>query len=117
MEIRPIKSDADHDFALARIEQLMVAELDTPEGDELDVLATLVEAYEDKHFPIEAPDPVAAIRFRMDQMGLEARDLEQFIGSRARVWEVLNRKRTLSIAMIRRLHKGLNLPYENLLGS
>ena len=116
MEIRPIKSDADHAFALARVEQLMEAEPDTPEGDELDILATLVEAYEDKRFPIEAPDPIAAIRFRMDQMGLEARDLERFIGSRARVWEVLNRKRTLSIAMIRRLHKGLDLPYENLLG-
>ena len=116
MDIRPIKSEHDYEHALARVEELMGAEPDTPEGDELEVLATLVEAYEDKQFPIEPPDPVEAILFRMEEMDLTRKDLEPYIGSRHRVSEVLNRKRELSLNMIRRLHEGLGIPLENLIG-
>jgi HTH-type transcriptional regulator/antitoxin HigA len=117
MDIRPIKTKRDYQCALARVEELMDAKPGTPGGDELDVLATLVEAYEDKHFPIDAPDPVEAILFRMEQMGLTRKDLEPYLGSRHRVSEVLNRKRALSLSMIRRLHKGLRIPLENLIGN
>jgi HTH-type transcriptional regulator / antitoxin HigA len=116
MAIRPIRTKRDYHRALARVEELMDARLRTPEGDELDVLATLVEAYEDRHFPIQAPDPVEAILFRMEQRGLTRKDLEPYLGSRHRVSEVLNRKRDLSVTMIRRLHKGLGIPLENLIG-
>lgn len=116
MDIRPVKYDQDHRKALARIEALMSARPGTPAGDELDVLATLVEAYEQKHFPIETADPVEAIRFRMEQMGLTRKDLEPFLGSRHRVSEILNRRRGLSIGMIRRLHEGLDIPLEVLVG-
>ena len=116
MDIRPIKSTQDYERALARVDELMDAEPDTPEGDELDVLVTLVESYEDKHFPIESPDPVEAILFRMEEMNLMRKDLEPYIGSRHRVSEVLNRKRELSLNMIRRLHEGLGIPLENLIG-
>ena len=116
MDIRPIKSEHDYEHALARVDELMGAEPDTPEGDELEVLATLVEAYEDKQFPIEPPDPVEAILFRMEEMDLTRKDLEPYIGSRHRVSEVLNRKRELSLNMIRRLHEGLGIPLENLIG-
>jgi HTH-type transcriptional regulator/antitoxin HigA len=116
MDIRPIKSTQDYERALARVDELMDAEPDTPEGDELDVLVTLVESYEDKHFPIESPDPVEAILFRMEEMDLMRKDLEPYIGSRHRVSEVLNRKRELSLNMIRRLHEGLGIPLENLIG-
>ena len=94
----------------------MAAKQGTAEGDELDVLATLVEAYENKHFPISAPDPVEAIKFRMEQLGLDRKDLEPFIGSRARVSEILNRRRGLSVAMIRSLHENLDIPLEALIG-
>lgn len=116
MDIRPIKTKRDYEKALRRIDTLIAAETDTSEGDELDVLATLVEAYEQKNFPIEAADPVEAILFRMDQMGLERKDLEPFMGSRHRVSEVLNRKRGLSLDMIRRIHRGLGIPLEVLVG-
>jgi HTH-type transcriptional regulator/antitoxin HigA len=116
VDIRPIKTEQDYERALARTEDLMDAEPNTPEGDELDVLTTLIEAYEDRHFPIDTPDPVEAILFRVEQMGLTRKDLEPFIGSRHRVSEVLNRKRELSISMIHRLHEGLNIPLENLIG-
>jgi len=116
MDIRPIKSEHDYEHALARVDELMGADPDTPEGDELEVLATLVEAYEDKQFPIEPPDPVEAILFRMEEMDLTRKDLEPYIGSRHRVSEVLNRKRELSLNMIRRLHEGLGIPLENLIG-
>lgn len=116
MDILPIKSEQDYAHALARIDELMDAEADTPEADELEVLATLVEAYEDKRFPIESPDPVEAILFRMEQMDLTRKDLEPYLGSRHRVSEVLNRKRELSLSMIRRLHEGLGIPLENLIG-
>lgn len=116
MNIRPIKSESDYRDALARIEELLDAEPDSEAGVELDVLATLVDAYESNHFPIDAPDPVEAILFRMEQLELSRKDLEKFLGSRSRVSEVLNRKRELSITQIRKLHNGLNIPYENLLG-
>ena len=116
MEIRPIKTKRDYQRALRRIETLMDAEPGTDEGDELEVLATLVDVYEGKHFPVGGPDPVEAILFRMDQQGLERKDLEAFIGSRHRVSEVLNRRRGLSLDMIRRLHTGLGIPLEVLIG-
>lgn len=116
MEIRPIKTRDDYHDALLRIEQLMDATPDTDAGAELDVLATLVDAYESSNFPIDTPDPVEAILFRMEQMNLSRKDLERYLGSRSRVSEVLNRKRDLSITQIRKLHAGLKIPYENLLG-
>jgi len=117
MDIRPIKTEDDYRSALLRIEELMEARPDSDAGSELDVLTTLVEAYEAKHFPIEAPDPVDAILFRMEQMGLGRKDLEPLLGSKSRVSEVLNRKRDLSLSQIRRLHEGLNIPLENLVGA
>ena len=117
MDIHPIKTSDDHEQALLRIDVLMNAEPDTEDGAELDVLVTLVEAFENDHFPIEAPDPVAAILFRMDQMGLDRKALEPFLGGRNRVSEVLNGKRSLSKRQIRKLHDGLNIPFENLMGT
>lgn len=117
MDIHPIKTKNEHEQALLRIDALMNAEADTDEGAELDVLVTLVEAFENEHFPIPAPDPVAAILFRMDQMGLDRKALEPFLGGRNRVSEVLNKKRNLSMTQIRKLHEGLNIPFENLMGS
>jgi HTH-type transcriptional regulator/antitoxin HigA len=110
MEIRPIRTETDYEAALAEIERLFDAAPDSPEGDRLDVLATLVEAYEAQHYPIPEPDPVEAIKYTMESRGLSRADLEPFIGSRARVAEVLNRRRPLSLNMIRRLHAGLGLP-------
>ena len=109
MEIKPIRTKADHRAALKEIEALMSARPGTPEGDRLDVLATLVEAWEKKRYPMELPDPVEAIKFRMEQQGLTRRDLENIIGTRTRIAEVLNRRRGLSIAMIRRLHERLGI--------
>jgi HTH-type transcriptional regulator/antitoxin HigA len=117
IEIHPIKTEQDYDAALAAVEQLMEAEPNTPEGDRLDVFTTLIEAYEAKHYAIDIPDPIEAIKFQMEQMGLSRRELEPFIGSRARVAEVLNRKRHLSLAMIRRLHRGLKIPANVLIQS
>ena len=112
MDIRPIRTDADCKAALKEISALMDADPDpgTPEGDRLDILATLVQAYEARHMPISAPDPVEAIKFRMDQGGLSVKDLEPIIGKSNRVYEVLNRKRPLTLAMIRRLHQRLGIP-------
>jgi len=115
MNINPIKTEADYDAALERIELLMDAEMDSPEGDELDILVTLVEAYEDKHHPIATPDPVEAIIFRMEQEGLDRKDLEPYLGGSGRVSEVLNRQRPLSINMIRKLWEGLHIPLESLI--
>ena len=114
-EIRPIRDDADHAAAMEEIGALWGAAPGSPEGDRLDVLVTLVEAYEAAHFPIDLPDPVDAILFRMEQQGLTRRELEPFIGSRARVAETLNRRRGLSIEMIRRLHDALGIPAEVLI--
>lgn len=115
MEIKPIKSNRDYRAALDEIDRLMDARANTAEGDRLDVLVTLAEAWEEKHWPIESPDPVEAILFAMEQRGLSRRDLEPFIGSRARVAEVLNHKRPLTLPMIRRLHNGLGIPAESLI--
>ena len=116
MNIQPIRNEADYSAALERIAELMSAGVDTPEGDELDVLSTLVDVYEQKNFPIEAADPIEAINFRIEQLGLERKDLIPYLGSRHRVSEVLNRQRGLSLEMIRRLHNGLNIPLEVLVG-
>jgi len=116
MKITPIRNESDYTQALARIEQLLDAAPGSPEGEELDVLATLVDAYESKSFPIDAPDPIDAIRFRMEQMGLTRRDLEPLLGGRSRVSEVMSGKRSLSIQQIRNLHDRLQIPYENLMG-
>lgn len=115
MQIKPIKTAEDNKAALARIEQLWDAAPNTPEGDELEVLATLVSAFEEEHYPIEAPDPIEAIKFRMEQQGLEDKDLVPFLGQRSRVTEVMNRKRGLSIAMIRKLNAGLKIPVDCLI--
>ena len=115
MEIRPIKNDADYQAALDEIENLFAAMPDTPEGDRLDVLVTLVEAYEEKHFSIPAPDPIEAILYHLESRGLSRRDLEPCIGSRARVSEVLNRKRHLTMEMVRKLHKTFGIPSDVLI--
>ena len=115
MRIRPIKTDADYRTALAEIERLMDAAPGTPAGDRLEVLTTLVEHYESLHEPIEPPDPIEALIYHMESRGLERRDLEAYLGSRARVAEVLNRKRALSIEMIRKLHAGLGMSAEVLI--
>jgi HTH-type transcriptional regulator/antitoxin HigA len=114
-EIRPIRTDADHEAALAEVERLWDAREGSPESDRLDVLATLITAYEERHFPFDPPDPIEAIRFRMEQQGLTRKDLEAMIGSRTRIAEVLSRKRGLSIAMIRRLHEKLGISAEVLI--
>jgi HTH-type transcriptional regulator / antitoxin HigA len=113
--IKPIRTEADYEAMLLRIESLMDAEAGTPEADELEVLAMLVELYEEEHFPMSWPDPIEAIRFRMDQAGLTARDLIPLLGSRAKVSEVLSGKRSLTLQMIRALHEHLGIPAEVLL--
>jgi len=117
MNIRPIHTEADYKAALKAISVLMDSDPDSgsPEGDRLDILATLVQAYEAKHFPVTAPDPVEAIKFRMDQSGLSVKDLEPIIGKSNRVYEILNRKRPLTLAMIRRLHHSLGIPADVLI--
>lgn len=112
MTVRLIKKDAEHKAALSRIEKLWGAAPGTPRGDELELLIHLVEAYEEEHHPIPLPDPVSAIRFRMEQQGLKAADLIPYIGSKSKVSEVLSGKRPLSLAMIRKLHAGLDIPLE-----
>ncbi len=115
MDITPIKTKQDHLRALKEIENLMTASRNSPEGDRLDVLVTLVEAWETKHYPLDLPDPVAAIRYHMEQNGLAPKDLVPYIGGRGRVSEVLSRKRRLSLKMIWRLHRGLGIPAESLI--
>ncbi|MBB5047840.1 HTH-type transcriptional regulator/antitoxin HigA [Rhodopseudomonas rhenobacensis] len=115
MDIAPIKSQRDYRRALKEVEGLMAARRNTPEGDRLDVLVTLVEAWERKHYPLDLPDPVEAIKYHMEQNGLQPRDLIPFIGNRNRVHEVLNRKRELTLGMIRKLHEGLGIPAESLI--
>lgn len=114
-DLKPIRSEADYEQALAEVERLWGARSGTLEGDRLDVLATLIGAYEAQRHPIDPPDPIEAIRFRMEQQGLTRKDLEPLIGSRARVAEVLSRKRGLSIEMIRRLHDSLGISAEVLI--
>ncbi len=115
MLIKPIKTEADHAAALREIEHLWGADEGTAAGDRLEVLTTLVEAYEQAHFPIDAPDPIEAIEFRLEQQGADKKNLVGVIGNRTRVYEVLRRDRPLSLAMIRRLNKTLNIPAEVLI--
>ena len=114
-DLKPIRSDADYDAALAEVERLWGTKSGTPDGDRLDVLATLIDAYEAERYPIDPPDPIDAILFRMEQQGLTRKDLEPLIGHRGRVAEVLNRKRGLSIEMIRNLHDKLGISAEVLI--
>ena len=114
MNIKPIKNEEDYTQTLEYIESLMDAKPNTPQMDELEVLTTLVEAYEKQHYKIEAPDPIEAIKFRMEQEGLKQKDLIAIVGSKSRVSEILNRKRKLTIEMIRNLHKQLHIPVESL---
>ena len=116
MKAKVIKTKAEHEAALARVEKRMDAVPNTPQGDELDLLSLLVHAYEEKKFPVDKPDPVAAIRFRMEQQGLAPKDLVPLLGSRSRVSEVLSGRRGLSLKMIRALVVGLRIPAELLLG-
>jgi HTH-type transcriptional regulator/antitoxin HigA len=115
MQIRPIKTKADHRAALKQIERLMDAKPGTPAGDRLEILTTLVDHYESQHEPIEPPDPIDALLYHMESRGLSRRDLEPFLGSRARIAEVLNRRRPLTIDMIRKLHEGLGISAEVLI--
>jgi HTH-type transcriptional regulator / antitoxin HigA len=110
MNIKPIKTDTDNRAALKEIEALMSAELESPEGEKLDILVTLVEAYESKHYPLDLTDQVEAIKFEMEQKGLSVKDLEPMIGKSNRVYEVLTHKRSLTLKMIRRLHEQLGIP-------
>jgi len=115
VNIQPIKTEADYRATLKEIETLMMANSDTPDGEKLDVLVTLVEFYERKHYPLDLPDPVEAIKFEMEQKGLTVKDLEPMIGKSNRVYEILNRKRSLTLNMIWKLHQGLGIPAELLI--
>ena len=115
MDIKPIKTETDYQATLKEIESLMNADLDSPEGERLDLITTLVEAYESKHYPMELPDPVAAIRFEMERQGLTVKDLEPMIGKSNRVYEILNYKRSLTLKMIWKLHEELGIPAESLI--
>lgn len=115
MNIKPIKTEEDYKNSIKRIEELWGAKKDSIEGDELDLLITLVESYEMKHFPIAPPDPIDAIKFRMEQMGMTSADMEKYLGSQSRVSEILNRKRGLTLGMIKSLYKGLKIPADILL--
>ena len=114
MDIHPIRNDADHRAALQQVARYFENEPPpgSEDGDRFEILLTLIEAYESRHFPIDLPDPVEAIKFRMEQSGLGVKDLEPMIGRPNRVYEILNRKRPLTLAMIRRLHRGLGIPAE-----
>ncbi|MEX2591983.1 MAG: transcriptional regulator [Anditalea sp.] len=115
MDIRPIKTEQDYNDSIKRIEKLWGAKKDTPEGDELDLLVTLIESYEMKHYPIAPPDPIDAIKFRMEQIDMTKADMVKYLGSQSGVSEVLNRKRSLTLKMVRSLYKGLKIPAEILL--
>ncbi|MBN1969871.1 MAG: transcriptional regulator [Candidatus Delongbacteria bacterium] len=115
MDIRPIRTVEDYNAAISRIEELWGAKKDTLEGDEFDLLVTLVESYEMKHYPIAPPDPIDAIKFRMEQMGMTNSDMVKYLGSQSRVSEILNKKRKLTLSMVKSLYKGLKIPAEVLL--
>ena len=117
MNITPIRNDDDLRAAFTQLERIFQAEAGTPAADEMEVLVTLIESYEQKHFRMGVADPVDAIKFRMEQQGLSPKDLEPYIGTSGRVSEVLNRKRRLSLTMVQRLHEGLRIPYESLLSA
>lgn len=115
MNIKPIRTEKDYEKTLARVEELWGVDENTPEGEEFEVLFTLVEAYEQKHYPIPPPHPIEAIKFRLDQMGIKKSELKNYLGSRSRVSDILNDKKKLSINMTRKLHKKLNIPAETLI--
>jgi HTH-type transcriptional regulator/antitoxin HigA len=115
MHLKPIRTDADHEAALKEIERLWNAEEGTADGDRLEILSTLVEAYEEAHFPMDMPDPIEAIKFRLEQQGADKKALVGIIGNRTRVYEVLRRDRALSLAMIRQLNQKLGIPAEVLI--
>lgn len=117
MDIKPIKTESDYNTALSEIEKLMGADANTPEGDKLDILSTLVEAHEEKHYRIDPPEPIEAIIHQMECQGITRKDLKQYIGTSARVSEILNRKRSLSLQMIRKLQNGLGISAEILIKS
>ena len=115
MKIKPIHTEKDYKEAMVRLEDIFDSNPGTKEGDELELLSILIEKYEDEHFPIEAPDPIEAIKFRMEQLGLENKDLEGIIGSKGRVSEILNKKRKLTLKMIQSIIQNLHVPAEILL--
>ncbi len=115
MNVKVIKSEKEYDQALDRLDIVFDAPPDTPEGDEAELLVVLIEKYEDENYPIEAPDPIEAIKFRMEQLNMKKKDLAAVLGYRSRVSEVLKKKRKLTIKMIRNLHEKLNIPYESLI--
>ena len=112
MDIKVIKTEQDYNQALKRLESIFYAEIDTPEGDEAEILSILIEKYEDEHYPIGMPDPIEAIKFRMEQMGMKQKDLAEIVGFTSRVSEILNRKRKLTLSMIRKLSANLHIPTE-----
>lgn len=115
MEIKPIKNEKDYNQALERVEAIFDVKTGSPEGDELEVLSILIDQYENEHFPIDLPDPIEAIKFRMEQMGYNQTDLENIVGLKSRASEILNRKKKLSLEMIRQLHTRLNIPTDVLI--
>jgi HTH-type transcriptional regulator / antitoxin HigA len=115
MKIRVIKTEEDYQKALKRLEEIFHSPINTVEGDEAEVLSILIEKFEDEHYPIEAPDPIEAIKFRMEQLEMDNNDLAKIIGYKSRVSEIFNRKRKLTLKMIRNLHNKMNIPYEALL--
>jgi len=115
MNIKPIKTEKDYQKALKRLEVIFDARPGTEEGDELDILGFLIEKYEEEHYHIDAPDPIEAIKFRMEQMGYKQKDLAEIIGYKGRVSEILNRKRKLTLEMVRNLHEKLNIPLDSLI--
>ncbi len=117
MEIKAIKTEEDYNKSLKRLEEIFHAPIDSKEGDEAELLSILIEKYEDEKYPIEAPDPIEAIKFRMEQMQMTNKDLAQIIGYKSRVSEIFNRKRKLTLNMIRNLHDKMNIPYESLIAN
>jgi HTH-type transcriptional regulator/antitoxin HigA len=115
MNIKVIKTEKDYNDALKRFEKIFHAQIDSKEGDEAEILSMLIEKYEGEHYPIDAPDPIEAIKFRMEQMGMSNKDLAEIIGYKSRVSEIFSRKRKLTLNMIRKLHDELNIPYESLI--
>ena len=115
MEIKAIKTEEDYNQALRRLEEIFHAPINSKEGDEAEILSILIEKYEDEYYPIEAPDPIEAIKFRMEQMGMSKKELAKVLGYSSRVSEIFSRKRKLTLKMIRNLHEKLNIPYESLI--
>ena len=117
MKLKVLKTEEEYNKALKRLETIFDSPPDTPEGDEADILGLLIEKYEGEHYPIEAPDPIEAIKFRMEQMNMNNKDLAKVIGYKSRVSEIFNRKRKLNLRMIRNLHEKMKIPYESLLAN